>query len=367
MPRAVLCPVCRAVLSGNAPRRVRPVPEPVGLPAVHAAAPYGDEVRAVLLAHKERGALALAGPLGAALAGSVRAGLRAAQTRGQGAWEGPVDGLVGRRDGGRPAEVAVGRAVVVPGASDGRPGSVGGGSVRPGAGPGERDLLGVAARAVGGAGYGAAEGVVLLVPVPSSRAAVAARGHDPARRIALAAAAELRRGGVPARVLSVLRQRRGVADQAGLNSRERLDNLAGALSVVPGGGRLLLGGPVVLVDDVMTTGASLAEAARAVRAAAAELGGEVAEGFGGMRAYRGEEVVRGRGKGVGGCGSGVTAVYEAVGREGRGGGCGSVGESVGEQGGRAGTRGAGLAGGRGDVVCAAVVAASPDAFEINRN
>jgi hypothetical protein len=55
--------------------RVRPVPEPPGLPVVLAAARYADEVRATLLAHKERGALALAGPLGVALAGAVRAGL----------------------------------------------------------------------------------------------------------------------------------------------------------------------------------------------------------------------------------------------------------------------------------------------------
>ncbi|MFF5491889.1 ComF family protein [Streptomyces aquilus] len=249
---------------------------------------------------------------------------------------------------------------------EGRPGNVGRGLVTPGAGRGGRDVLGAAAGAVGGAGDGAAGRTVLLVPVPSSRAAVAARGHDPARRIALAAAAELRRGGVPARVLSVLRQRRGVADQAGLNSRERLDNLAGALLVVPGGGRLLLGGPVVLVDDVMTTGASLAEAARAVRAAVADEDGGVVEGFGGRRAYGGEEVARGRDRGRGVCGSGVTAVYGGVGREGRGGGGGSMGATVGERSGRAEMRGARPDGGH-DVVCAAVVAASPDAFEINRN
>ncbi|MFD8740546.1 ComF family protein [Streptomyces sp. NPDC059618] len=266
-PRTVLCPECRAALTGAAPCRVRPVPEPAGLPVVHAAAPYGDEVRAMLLAHKERGALALAAPLGAALAGAVRAAL------------GPR---------GHPDPV-------------GRPTAP---EVRPGPGKGD------------------ARRPVLLVPVPSARRAVRARGHDPARRIALAAAAELRRTGTPARVLGVLRQRRPVADQSGLNSRQRAANLAGALEAVTGGGRLLAGGGrVVLVDDLMTTGASLAEAARAVRAAQS-----------GARALRwtGERKE-------------WTEVYGRIaGRE--------------------------QAGGRsGDTVGSAVIAAPPDAFEINRN
>lgn len=175
------------------PRRVRPVPEPPGLPVVHAAAPYAGEVRALLLAHKERGALALAGALGSALAGALRAGLAA------------------------------------------------GGAGRQGLGP------------------------VVLVPVPSARWAVRARGHDPVRRMALAAAGELRRTGTPARVAAVLRQRRAVADQAGLDARRRRENVAGALEVTAGGTRLLDGGRVVLVDDLITTGASLAEAARALR------------------------------------------------------------------------------------------------------
>ncbi|MET9520760.1 ComF family protein [Streptomyces coeruleorubidus] len=276
-PRTVLCPECRAVLSGVAARRVRPVPEPPGLPVVHAAAPYADEVRATLLAHKERGALALAGPLGVALAGAVRAGLRKAWG---GSWAG--------------AEGAWSR------------------------------------------GAGAA---VLLVPVPSGRRAVRARGHDPARRIALAAAGELRRSGVPARVLGVLRQRRAVADQSELNSRQRLDNLAGALAVVPGGARLLSGGPVVLVDDVLTTGASLAEAARAVRAV-----GPVSNAAGAAAVY-GEETWESREE-------------QNV---------GSRRERTGRRPGRHGMTGAGCAGGVVDVVCAAVVAASPDSFQKNRN
>lgn len=315
MPRTVLCTECRAVLSGTVPSRVRPVPEPAGLPVVHAAARYADEARAVLLAHKERGALALAAPLGAALAGAVRAGLREACAHGSGAPTGAVRS--------RGSQV----------------------------------------RADGTERFGGAGAPVLLVPVPSGRGAVRARGHDPARRIALAAAGELRRAGTPARVLAVLRQGRGVADQSGLNSRQRLDNLAGALTVAPGGGRLLDGvGPVVLVDDLMTTGASLAEAARALRAALAEQ----ARGTSGfdrtaeeVDAYGGETAE------PGGCGDGTTPVYPAGSRE-------RTGERTAGS-----TEGAvrrvrempGIMGVRQtcDVICAAVVAASPDSFEINRN
>ncbi|MEW2034423.1 ComF family protein [Streptomyces roseifaciens] len=211
-PRSVLCEACRAALGGGAVPgagaawRVRPDPVPAGLPPVHAAGLYEGPVRAALLAHKERGALGLAGPLGAALAGAVRA---AASCPGGGGWGG-------------------------------------GGALE----AGERPLL--------------------LVPVPSARRAVAARGHDAGRRLALAAARSLRAAGLPARAAPVLRQCRAVADQAGLGARQRRANVAGALGVRMGGeGLLMREGPVVLVDDLMTTGASLAEAARAVSLAGA--------------------------------------------------------------------------------------------------
>ncbi len=309
--REVLCPECRAVLGGTAPFRVRPVPEPPGLPAVHAAARYADEVRAALLAHKERGVLALARPLGVALAGAVRVGL---------------------------GEEGVGE----------------------GAGP-------------------PPPGDILLVPVPSTPATTRARGHDPARRIALVAAGELRRAGMAVRVAAVLRQRRAVADQAGLSARERLENLVGALTVVPGGARVLGGGPVVLVDDRGTTGASLAEAARAVRAVRAVGSTAPETPVPTPRTPRGEEArtapervsragrTMGRGApervsragrmGRVACGEGGRAVYAGVTREGR---------EVRPSG--AGAGGGGVGGcGAGEVLCAAVVAAPPDSFEINRN
>lgn len=62
-PRTELCEECCAQLYGGVPRRVRPDPEPAGLPVVHAAAGYENAVRAVLLAHKERGVLGLAGAM----------------------------------------------------------------------------------------------------------------------------------------------------------------------------------------------------------------------------------------------------------------------------------------------------------------
>ncbi|MGW8381125.1 phosphoribosyltransferase family protein [Streptomyces sp. ODS28] len=229
--RGQLCPDCDRALTQAVPRRVWPTPVPSGLPPVYAATPYADEARAVLLTHKERGALRLAAPLGAALAATV--------------------------------SCAVARSAVPPGAG------LRGAQPR-GAGP--RD---VGARSAAPRSFAARAGVapLTLVPLPSAPRAVAARGHDPVRRMALAAARRLRGDGAPVRVLSALRQRRAVADQSGLTARERGANLAGALEVRPGGGELLAEGPVVLVDDLMTTGSSLAEAARAVRAAGAEVTG----------------------------------------------------------------------------------------------
>lgn len=103
-------------------------------------------------------------------------------------------------------------------------------------------------------------GPVLLCPVPSTRSAVRQRGYDHAHRLAVAAGRELRRQGRPAGVARLLQPARVVADQAGLGSVQRAANLAGSLRARPSGAAR-----VVVVDDLMTTGATLVEATRALR------------------------------------------------------------------------------------------------------
>lgn len=121
------------------------------------------------------------------------------------------------------------------------------------------------------------EGAVVLVPAPSRRAAVRQRGHDATGSLVEAAARTLRREGRPATVLRLLATRPGVVDQAGLDAGQRAANLhhslwvpperlARAARVLSRGGAAAAVPPVVLCDDVITTGATAREAQRALTA-----------------------------------------------------------------------------------------------------
>lgn len=100
-----------------------------------------------------------------------------------------------------------------------------------------------------------------IATVPTSRSSFRRRGYDPV-------ALMLRGTGL--RSVRVLAPARRTATQKSLDRAGRAANLGGSMRATrPLGGRNF-----VLVDDVLTTGATLDEAARAIRAA----GGEVAGG-----------------------------------------------------------------------------------------
>jgi predicted amidophosphoribosyltransferase len=109
---------------------------------------------------------------------------------------------------------------------------------------------------------------VSLVPVPSAARAVRERGFDATAALARTAARRLRPW-YRAAMVQVLVQAAGVRDQSGLDARARRANLRDAFRLR---GRLP-DRPVILVDDLVTTGSSLTEAARVLdRAGAYVLG-----------------------------------------------------------------------------------------------
>jgi predicted amidophosphoribosyltransferase len=167
------------------PFRAWPDPRPLGLAPPTAAAPYADELRQLILAHKEHGRYSLARPLGRLLATAVRTAL------------------------------------------------------------GERRAA-------------------WICPVPSSPATVRQRGHDPLRRMTKAAVRSLRRQGIDARLADALRVVRRPDDQAGLSAERRTANLYGAFAARSRWAETLTDQPVLLVDDVITTGSTLTEACRAL-------------------------------------------------------------------------------------------------------
>lgn len=104
---------------------------------------------------------------------------------------------------------------------------------------------------------------LVLVPVPSSRASRRHRGDSPLVLLSHAAALLLP---APVRIVAALELRRATVDQAGLDHGRRWTNVAGSMALSSSAGALLRGHEPVLVDDITTSGATLSEAARALRA-----------------------------------------------------------------------------------------------------
>jgi predicted amidophosphoribosyltransferase len=127
---------------------------------------------------------------------------------------------------------------------------------------------------------------VLVVPVPTASRSRRRRGDDPIEALAVAAtsavngsvrgpagrrahrplvrAQEVRSGLVVVRALVHTRR---VADQAHLDRQARSRNLAGSMVVGASWRAVTRGATCIVVDDVVTTGSTLGEAARALHEA----------------------------------------------------------------------------------------------------
>jgi ComF family protein len=138
--------------------------------------------------------------------------------------------------------------------------------------PAARRLGGMLARAIARLA-GEAPIEMLVVPVPLHRAKFADRGFNQARALAEQALRFLRKSHPEWRLTlasSTLMRLRATESQAGLNPRERRLNVRGAFTVSDQAA--VAEKHILLIDDILTTGATARSAARAlVRAGAASV------------------------------------------------------------------------------------------------
>ncbi|HYB36838.1 MAG TPA: ComF family protein [Mycobacterium sp.] len=118
--------------------------------------------------------------------------------------------------------------------------------------------------------WGMVETPLTIVPAPSRRSAARRRGGDPVRRMATAAVA----GHPEITVAPVLRMKALARDSVGLGTAARERNIAGR--VLLRRPRLPVLGEVLIVDDIVTTGATARESVRILGTAGMRVAGVLA-------------------------------------------------------------------------------------------
>jgi predicted amidophosphoribosyltransferase len=132
---------------------------------------------------------------------------------------------------------------------------------------GRRDLVAPLARALALGihqllGWGILDIPFIIVPAPTRALAARRRGGDPVTRIAQRAI----QNHPDIAVVQALKTRALVRDSVGLTSADRERNLAGRIKVTRS-----VSGDVLLVDDIVTTGATAREAVRMLQKAGANV------------------------------------------------------------------------------------------------
>ncbi|POM27004.1 DNA utilization protein GntX [Actinomadura rubteroloni] len=240
---AALCRICAVPLTLDP----RPAPLPVRPSGVRCwtVADYAGTVRKVINAHKEQGRTPLTRPLAEALTRALRAAQPPPATPG----EASPPTLTQELSAPLPRQTANSspRGIVPKPSTPRTRGTTSPQHASPSA-PAGPDRIHV-------------------VPIPSARRAVRRRGDDPMLNITRTAVRTLTNEGLAFVLTTALKQARPVADQAALTRTERIANLKGALAAT----RPLDGARVIVVDDIVTTGATLTEAVRTLRRAGAHV------------------------------------------------------------------------------------------------
>lgn len=130
---------------------------------------------------------------------------------------------------------------------------------------GRRELADPMGRWMARAGSEVVSETSVVVPVPLHRIRLWQRRFNQAADLARSVAASSGATYAP----NLLRRTRRTQQQVGLSASERKKNVRGAFEVRSGLDGLVTGRPVVLVDDVLTTGSTVAACTRALRSAGA--------------------------------------------------------------------------------------------------